>query len=368
MPAWAWALSALAAVVVTAGIVTTWLWIVAGQAGTNADRTSARLDAVHTGLAAGAGAGAAVGLMLAFRRQHHHEIATAMADLDATERRVTELYAKAAELLGSDKAAARLAGLYALERLAQDNSGQRQTIVNVICAYLRMPFTPPAGWSSLPRTVSKIRGSPVKANSEIFAELQVRLAAESILSSHLRGGRLRGELHGVPTDPQFWEDTRLDLSGATLVNPICWVGCRLESANFNQATFIDGVNFAHAEFGQVFFHDARFVGGSAHFYGAWFEDRAIFAGTDFGSEEATFDDARFHGVIFFDDAKFGGGASFDNAEAFVAFNRSWGSKRTWPPGWREDPTQRASQEGWIRVVPARRPQSGQTKRTEGPRS
>jgi hypothetical protein len=35
------------------------------------DRANARLDAVRTGLAAGAGAGAAVGLMLAFRRQHH---------------------------------------------------------------------------------------------------------------------------------------------------------------------------------------------------------------------------------------------------------------------------------------------------------
>ena len=94
----------------------------------------------------GAGAGAAVGLMLAFRRQHHQEIATVLTDLDATERRITELYAKAVEQLGSDKAPVRLGGLYALERLAQDNPAHHQTIVNVICAYLRMPFsaTPPA--------------------------------------------------------------------------------------------------------------------------------------------------------------------------------------------------------------------------------
>ena len=59
---------------------------------------------------------------------------------------VTELYTKAVEQLGSDKAPVRLGGLYALERLAQDNPAQHQTIVNVICAYLRMPFsaTPPA--------------------------------------------------------------------------------------------------------------------------------------------------------------------------------------------------------------------------------
>ena len=68
------------------------------------DQANARLDAVRTGLAAGAGAGAAVGLMLAFRRQHHQEIATVLTDLDATERRITELYTKAVEQLGNDKA------------------------------------------------------------------------------------------------------------------------------------------------------------------------------------------------------------------------------------------------------------------------
>ncbi|MEU6741925.1 hypothetical protein [Streptosporangium sandarakinum] len=56
---------------------------------------------------------------------------------------MTELYTKAVEQLGRDKAALRLGGLYALERLAQDSPGHRQIIVNVICAYLRMPYTPP---------------------------------------------------------------------------------------------------------------------------------------------------------------------------------------------------------------------------------
>ncbi|MEV4250934.1 hypothetical protein AB0J63_47045 [Streptosporangium canum] len=78
--------------------------------------------------------------MPAFRRQRHQEIATAHATHDATERRVTELYTKAVEQLGHAGAAVRLGGLYALERLAQDNPGHRQTIVNVICAYLRMPY------------------------------------------------------------------------------------------------------------------------------------------------------------------------------------------------------------------------------------
>jgi hypothetical protein len=74
--------------------------------------------------------------MLAFRRHHHQEIAT---DLDATERRITVLYTKAVEQLGNDKAPARLSGLYALEKLAQDNPAHCQTIVNVICAYAAKP-------------------------------------------------------------------------------------------------------------------------------------------------------------------------------------------------------------------------------------
>ncbi len=131
---------AVAAVALTAFGVTTWLLAIASHAAPGTDLASARLDAVRTGLAAGAGAGAAVGLMLAFRRQHHQEIATLLTDQDATQRRITELYTKAVEQLGSDKAPVRLGGLYALERLGQDDPSQRQTIVNVICAYLRMPF------------------------------------------------------------------------------------------------------------------------------------------------------------------------------------------------------------------------------------
>ncbi|MFC7713131.1 hypothetical protein [Nonomuraea recticatena] len=104
---------------------------------------SARNEILRTALAAGAGVGAAITLALAFRRQRHTEVVADAAKHDATERRVTELYTKAVEQLGHDKAAVRLGGLHALERLAQDTPVLRQTIVDVICAYLRMPFAPP---------------------------------------------------------------------------------------------------------------------------------------------------------------------------------------------------------------------------------
>src|SRR5690348_18233872 len=113
MPAWSWMLAAAAAVVIVAVGVTMWLLAIAGGANPGTDRANSRLDAVRTGLAAGAGAGAAVGLMLAFRRQYHQEVATELTDRDSTERRITELYTKAVEQLGNDKAPVRLGGLYA---------------------------------------------------------------------------------------------------------------------------------------------------------------------------------------------------------------------------------------------------------------
>ena len=200
IPAWMWMLAAVTAVVVATLVVTTWLLAIASSARSGTDLANARLDAVRTGLAAGAGAGAAVGLMLAFRRQHHQEIATVLTDLDATERRITELYTKAVEQLGSDKAPVRLGGLYALERLAQDNAAQRQTIVNVICAYLRMPFSSesPANKPMLetddtggvPPTETET--SPIALSDTWQQERQVRLTAQSILSGHLSAHK-RGE-------------------------------------------------------------------------------------------------------------------------------------------------------------------------------
>ncbi|GAA0270185.1 hypothetical protein GCM10009527_078100 [Actinomadura nitritigenes] len=113
-------------------LTTAWLLDVADDASTGTERAKIRVDAVRTGLAAGGGAGAAVGLMLAFRRQRHAELATALGQLDAAERRITELYNAAAEQLASDKAPVRLTTLYTLERLANDNERHRQTIVNII--------------------------------------------------------------------------------------------------------------------------------------------------------------------------------------------------------------------------------------------
>jgi hypothetical protein len=111
---------------------------------------SDQLDAIKTAGTIVVGTGGAAALWLTARRQRTSELSLNQARVahdaivaDAEARRITDLYGKAADHLGSAQAPVRLARLYALERLAQDNPAQRQTIVDLLCADLRMPVEPP---------------------------------------------------------------------------------------------------------------------------------------------------------------------------------------------------------------------------------
>jgi uncharacterized protein YjbI with pentapeptide repeats len=344
VPALLWTLGAIAAVIVTASLVTTSLWILVSHSDHGAALASARLGAVRTGLAAGGGAGAAVGLMLAFRRQQHQEIATVLTDLDATERRVTELYGRATEQLGSNKAPVRLAGLYALERLGQDNQGHRQTIINVICAYLRMPFDAPPG-------ASKRRGrSPTEHSSgdkmredsaldvsqDSYEELQVRLTAQSILAEHLNPRPWDLQMNDVPNNDEallnrFWDGIKVDLTGATLID-FNLARCNLVESTFHRATFIGDTAFSGATFKRsVNFNDTKF-NGKTYFRFSHFEGMTVFvnatfdyidlSGVDF--TEATFGlltnfkSARFADSVYFKNVAFNGEVMFEQ----TAFGRA----------------------------------------------
>jgi uncharacterized protein YjbI with pentapeptide repeats len=321
---WPWTLAAAAAVVVVAVGVTMWLLTIAGHAKPGTDSVNARLDAIRTGLAAGAGAGAAVGLMLAFRRQHHQEIATDLTDRDATERRITELYTKAVEQLGNDKAPVRLGGLYALERLAQDNSAHRQTIIDVICAYLRMPFSvtglasnpEPETTEDLgehgtqPETATDRNGDTWRQELQ---ERQVRLTAQRILAEHLRDDRNADHRCVGQPGPRFWPGIRLDLTGATLIH-LSFHRVVATDVRFDEATFIGTAQFYEATFtGFASFHGATFdgeaafsraaFGGRADFRSSTFAEKAWFSQATFGYDvefnDATFcRDATFYGTIF----------------------------------------------------------------------
>jgi hypothetical protein len=293
-----------------------------------------------------------VALLLTLRRQWlseheqiHREEVDAGTEHDATERRITELYTAAASQLGDDTAPVRLAGLYALERLAQDHPAHRQTIVNVVCAYLRMPFEskppspgPLAGWDP---ALLQEHAARVELDKAAWSqERVVRLTAQQILTSHLISPAERAD--GWPSDtpgddPHFWPGIELNLAGATLLD-FEFAGRRAKALDFEGTRFVGYTNFAYAELTEfVYFHRARFEGGVGNFRGAWFGLRAVFSDADFGEHQAVFDWATFAGMVSLKDATLGGGVSLEGARALADFNTNWGSERQWPSGWRERP-------------------------------
>ncbi|GIM97129.1 pentapeptide repeat-containing protein [Paractinoplanes toevensis] len=334
---WPWLLSdrgifTVAATVAGLGIVgLIGMWLIANRLH-GADRAQLEIDAIKYGLGFIAAGGAAAALLLSVRRQQlserSHQLELSKQDhelrkqthleADAADRRVTELYTKAVEQLGSTDAAVRLGGLYALERVAENNPGQRQTIVNVICAYLRMPYTPPAEptKNTHPAGVAATATDAGAASGrDRRQELQVRLTAQRILTAHLRrpDDIPTADLKGMEANPrqQFWPRIDLDLTGATLVD---WTLIRaaIRSARFGGATFM----------GEAWFRGATFT-ENAEFGGATFTGDALFEGATFTGdawfEGATFTmDARFNGATFtvnawFNAATFTGTAEFGSA-------------------------------------------------------
>lgn len=335
MPWWLVAVG-LAAALLAGGLVLTWL-LHEAEAGDPA--AGLRIDAIRTSLAVVAGTGGATALLLAARRQwlkeraqrheeavasqhrireeraqaHREEVAAAEqkhrlrqalnAEHEATERRVTDLYASAVNLLGSDRPAIRTAGLYALERLAQDHDAHRQTIVEVICAYLRLPA---AGG-----------GEPGDEG-----EAHVRTTALRLLARHLRR-----------EEPRFWPDIQLDLSGAQLTD-VDFSGCEVGSADLSGAVLAGTARFAGtvvhgplvlsgARFGAVDFEAVR-VHGRATLDFASFAGQAVFDRMEFG-RGASFHHARFQADVSFNGAKFARSAVFDRArfDGDARFFETW---------------------------------------------
>src|SRR5689334_20499074 len=97
-------------------------------------------------------------------------------------RTLNERFATAAEQLGSDKPAVRLAGVYAMAGLADDWEKRRQTCVEVLCAYLRMPYEP----EPKPKPGQE-NGSDFEARSLAFqASREVRHTVIRVITAHLR--------------------------------------------------------------------------------------------------------------------------------------------------------------------------------------
>jgi hypothetical protein len=122
-----------------------WLaWVLLGVAGYRHHRAPALMDTVgvlQLVFATVAGAGALVALIVAYRRQ---KITEADSAHDRT-RVFNERFTAIAAQLGDAQPAVRLAGVHAMAGLADDWKQNRQTCVDVLCAYLRLPYDPDPG-------------------------------------------------------------------------------------------------------------------------------------------------------------------------------------------------------------------------------
>jgi uncharacterized protein YjbI with pentapeptide repeats len=407
--------------------VIAWLLKEADQGTT---RAQLRIDAIRTGLAVVAGTGGAVALLLAARRQwlseraqrhqervdtetrarqeraqaldeetaaatrRHQDRLARVTEYDATERRVTDLFAKAVDHLGNDKAAVRLGGLYGLERLARGNDEHRQTIVDVICAYLRMPDPQISEDERHVRLAAQrvvfgrlATGSRIDLTGAVLIDLDATSCtfAEADFTRAVFTGRTRfqGAAFDGPAafaEATFEGDTSLartrwrtdagfdgatfragaDFDEAAFERRTSFDGTRfLGRTGFRGARFTDSSLFDHAAFDQrVSFRGAAFDGnvsfehvtfGEASFKDATFADMAMFRRTTFRGP-ASFENARFGGHTGFERSEFADGITFEprhmaRTPAFGNARIAANTPRTWPPDWRET----VIEDGWVGV-------------------
>ncbi|MFI5905812.1 pentapeptide repeat-containing protein [Streptomyces cyaneofuscatus] len=214
--------------------------------------------------------GAVLAALYAYRKQLLDEGTSHRAD--ATQ--LTERYTKAAEQLGHDQAAVRLAGVYAMARLADDWPEQRQVCVDVLCAYLRMPYE-----------------TDINEPGFRHGEREVRLTIIRIIRNHLQD----------PSEPTTWCGRDLDFTGATF-----------DGGDFSGSTFAGGhVSFSGSTFsgGEVFFSGCTFSGGQVTFKGSTFSGGMIyFAASTFSGGSVFLIDSTFSGgEVFFSGCTFSGG-------------------------------------------------------------
>src|SRR5690349_8071794 len=165
------------------------------------------------------------------------------------DRTLNERFATAADRLGSDKPpAVRLAGAYAMAGLADDWPENRQTCVDIRCAYLRLPYDPDPGDDADPD-----KRAAYRANRE------VRHTIIRLICTHL-----------LPDAGVSWQGLNLDFTGVVF-----------DGGNFTGARFSGGiVRFTGTSFvgGMVDFSLAQFSGGTVDFSLAQFSGGTV----DFG--------------------------------------------------------------------------------------
>jgi Pentapeptide repeats (9 copies) len=323
---WRWAIAGLACALAAAGVVSYIMWSIASNITNKAALADAQLTALKSGLATAAGVAAIFGGVLALRRQWASEVEAVITAAGAAEERVIEIYANAAEALSSERAAARIAALFTLERLGTEVSSQAQAVCSLLCTYLQLPFTPPGALLEHPRPWTRHREA--EGGPEAQDELAVRLVAQRILIKHLR---LQGAVDRRTGRDTLWRSMTLDLSESTLIG--CdFSGCWFGNVDFSKAVFFGTTSFR----GATFTRPARFScttwNAEARFARAAFRQPADFDEASF-AKGAEFIDVSFTGGATFVDTVFAKDPDFTGTTIRPA-ETGPPVQKVWPNGWK----------------------------------
>ncbi|OKI74910.1 pentapeptide repeat-containing protein [Streptomyces sp. CB02414] len=303
------ALAFLTALAVAAAVFYTG-WDLLGARGLKSERridSKTLFDLVKLSFGVVAGSGALVALVVAYRRQRVDE---AGAHREAT-RLHTERFSQAIDKLGSDSPAVRLGGVHALAGLADDapDDNLRQTCIDVLCAYLQLPFTPDPG-------------NDLAHQEEHHRYLALRKVRHTIL-------RLIGDHYRRPRGShRSWQGCDLDLTNVTIDCSMDFRGTRFSggTVRFDGSTFSDGtVSFRDATFsdGEVLFSGSTFSGGTVRFSGSTFSGGTVlFNGSTFSGSRVYFDGATFSdGRVNLGSSTFSGGTVLFNGSTTFSGSR-----------------------------------------------
>jgi hypothetical protein len=312
---WFWLIVVLAAVALVA---VTW-WVSGG--GMN------RGEALKTGGLAAGSVVALYALWLNDRRrrveEQRHALESQRAEHDR-ERVADERFARAVELLGHETDQVRVGALHALAGLARNREQYTQIVLDVLCAYLRRPFT-----------------RPENGDGEGVRELQVRVTAQRLIADLLP--------RVSDVDPKVYD---LDLHGATLEYfdiSFRVVGqLRMRAAELHESTSFRSME-VH---GPAWFTGAR-CPGRLYAPDVVFHDRCWFSGFEAGGlvdferaefrSETKFANSRFEGPLSFADARFASTVDCSNMKVSLAH------APVLPEGFAVDPIGREF--GLVRAMP-----------------
>ncbi|MFI6292800.1 hypothetical protein ACIBEJ_14515 [Nonomuraea sp. NPDC050790] len=236
-----------------------------------------------------------VALVVAYRRQL---VAEATSKLEhgkegrERDRVLNERFGSAATQIGDDQPTVQLAGIHAMAALADDRPEQRQTCINVLCGFLRMPYQPDPG-----------PDAPAAEQIGYAQRRNVRHTAIEVIRDHL----------SPAASGPFWHDCHFDLRGTVFDGgDFTWAvvpeGCSL---NFLGAKFVAGTTDFYGlrcYGGVVNFWRVEFMGGEVRFWGAEFLSggfgECTFSGgkVDFGSKH--FGDGESWSTVFAADTGF----------------------------------------------------------------